>query len=219
VGRTGCGKSTILKVLLRIMHPEPGFELRIDGVDAHLLPLRLLRGAFAIIPQEPVVFSGTVGANIDPFESCGAAGRLDALRQCHLEDAVRERAEQQKCEPLQVLVSEDAMSVGQRQMLCLARALVLQRRVLLLDEATASVDVYTDALIQRTVRSAFAECTTLTIAHRLNTVIDSDRLLVLARDGEGVGAVAQFGSFGELVKDEQGVFYELAKQADCLPAN
>merc|ERR1712192_47009 len=157
--------------------------------EGHMLRLEQLRGAFAIIPQEPVVFNDTVGSNIDPFDTCNMQGGLDALKKCHVLEVVQERAKQQNVQPLKLAVSEDDMSVGQRQMLCLARALVLKRRILLLDEATASVDIYTDALIQQTIREAFADCTCLTIAHRLNTVIDADRLVVLTRDMDGIGVL------------------------------
>ncbi|KAJ9452200.1 ABC transporter C family member 3 [Diplonema papillatum] len=214
VGRTGAGKSTVLKALFRLMKPEPGFSLVMDGFDATQLPLRELRKLFAIIPQEPVLFASTVRKNIDPFATVDDAELRQAVELCHLRPALQERAGAGG-DLLEVDVSGDSLSIGQRQMLCLARALVMKRKFLLLDEATASVDVHTDKLIQETLLTAFKDCTVLTIAHRLNTITHSDRIMVL-QSKNGVGQLAQFASYDDLVADKQGVFYQLAKEANLV---
>ena len=216
VGRTGSGKSTLLKSLFRLMLPESGFSLKIDGLEVGGYSVRDLRKLFAIIPQEPVLLAGSIRRNIDPFNEAEDDTLVDALRKCHLLEHLQDRAGEGN-DVLLLKVTEDALSLGQRQMLCLARALVLKRRFLLLDEATASVDVYTDKLIQETLRSAFADCTVLTIAHRLNTIVDSDRILVMGASSEdGIGHVEQYGTFDELVADTEGSFYTLAKQANVI---
>eukprot|EP01064_Diplonema_japonicum_P019367 TRINITY_DN2806_c0_g1_i1.p1 TRINITY_DN2806_c0_g1~~TRINITY_DN2806_c0_g1_i1.p1 ORF type:complete len:1426 (+),score=378.22 TRINITY_DN2806_c0_g1_i1:35-4312(+) len=214
VGRTGSGKSTLLKSMFRLMHPDSGFRLMIDGFDANKLNVSDLRSLFAIIPQEPVLFTNTVRKNIDPFGTSTEEKLREAVRLCHLEDHLKLRAGPDG-DVLEVKITDDALSIGQRQMLCLARALVLDRRFLLLDEATASVDVHTDKLIQETLVTAFKHCTVLTIAHRLNTITHSDRILVMDCQ-EGTGRVAQFASYGELLEDTDGIFYQLAKQAKLI---
>ena len=216
VGRTGSGKSTLLKALFRLMHPDSGYHVKIDGVDTTKFSVRDLRKLFAIIPQEPVLLSGTIRRNIDPFHTATDVQVEEALRKCHLHEHLAERAEAGES-VLEVTVTDESLSVGQRQMLCLARALVLDRRFLLLDEATASVDVHTDTLIQKTLRSAFSHCTVLTIAHRLHTIVDSDKILVMATDKTtGIGQVGQYGTFEELAADKEGIFYTLAQQAGVL---
>jgi len=378
-GRTGGGKSTLLKAMFRLMHPitrmadgrPTNFSFNIDGQPAHKFSLHDLRSAMAIIPQEPVVFSGSVRRNVDPFGAAPSSAQLwDSVRACHLEphirkidagfkkevvswevdwntlefsnmelvrqiadepieyrefegvyrsheafiriygkekgqenwDGAKERTgtyetfvgqtvrsiegvqmvyrtnltaqwiqegkekkaaeeniaakkaaneaaeagaaaqspkpedaaalvEKRKADalivtlskesPLDLEVSENALSVGQRQLLCLVRALVLRRKILLLDEATASVDVVTDALIQKTLVTQFKGVTQIAIAHRLNTIVDCDRILVLVprkgvtEDDQG-GTVAQFASFDELCADTVGPFRKLAVQAGLL---
>ena len=216
VGRTGAGKSTLLKALFRLMKPEAGFELVIDGVSANKLKVKDLRSLFAIIPQEPILFANSVRKNIDPFDKVDDETLRSALRKCHLEEHLQSRAEKLGTKDiLDVSISDDTLSIGQRQMLCLARALVLGRKFLLLDEATASVDVYTDKLIQSTLLSAFSDCTVLTIAHRLNTITHSDRILVMDCV-DGTGEVAQYASYGDLLDDTEGIFYELAQKAKLI---
>jgi len=202
VGRTGSGKSTLMQTLFRMVEIESG-QIMIDGVNTKLLGLSALRSKLTIIPQEPVLFSGTVRANLDPLEQFTDGQIWHALTRASLAPLVRSLPQGLK-EP----VSEygENFSAGQRQLICLARALLRKSRVLLLDEATSSVDYETDALIQRTIREEFNDCTVLTIAHRLNTIMDSNRIIVMDQ-----GRVAEFDSPKALLRDKAGVFSQLVK--------
>ncbi|ESW20774.1 hypothetical protein PHAVU_005G013500 [Phaseolus vulgaris] len=202
VGRTGAGKSSMLNALFRIVELTKG-RIIIDGCDISTFGLADLRKVLTIIPQSPVLFSGTVRFNLDPFNEHNDADLWEALERAHLKDVIRRNPF-----GLDAQVSEggDNFSVGQRQLLSLGRALLRRSKVLVLDEATAAVDVRTDALIQKTIRQEFQSCTMLIIAHRLNTIIDCNRILLLDS-----GRVLEYSSPEELLQNEGSAFYKMVQ--------
>ncbi|XP_034668148.1 probable multidrug resistance-associated protein lethal(2)03659 [Drosophila subobscura] len=198
VGRTGAGKSTLINAIFRLSYNDG--TLLIDGQDTAAIGLHDLRSKISIIPQEPVLFSGTLRYNLDPFEQYTDEKLWQVLQEVHLKEEISEMST-----GLQSLIAEGGTnySVGQRQLVCLARAILRENRILVMDEATANVDPQTDALIQSTIRRKFRDCTVLTIAHRLNTIIDSDRVMVL-----DAGHLMEFGTPHELLTQSQSkIFY------------
>ncbi|XP_058240892.1 canalicular multispecific organic anion transporter 1 isoform X4 [Hemibagrus wyckioides] len=203
VGRTGAGKSSLTNCLFRIMEAAEG-RIVIDGVDISTLGLHALRSRLTIIPQDPVLFSGTLRMNLDPFEAFSDDDIWKVLELSHLKDYVVTLPA-----GLQHEVAEggENLSVGQRQLLCLARALLRKSKILILDEATAAVDLETDELIQSTITREFSQCTVLTIAHRIHTILNSTRVMVL-----DAGKIVEFDSPSVLF-EKKGHFYGLAKEA------
>eukprot|EP00055_Hartaetosiga_balthica_P014402 m.78839 g.78839 ORF g.78839 m.78839 type:complete len:1578 (-) comp8586_c0_seq2:145-4878(-) len=204
VGRTGAGKSSLTLCLFRILEAAEG-AITIDGIDLSSIGLYDVRSRITIMPQDPVLFSGTVRRNLDPLELYADDKLWDALEVCHLKKKVAELEGKLDHE-----VSEggDNFSVGERQLICLARAVLRKTKVLVLDEATAAVDLETDDLIQTTIRTVFKECTILTIAHRLNTILDSDRVMVLS-----MGELKEFDTPHNLFNDTSSIFYGMVKAA------
>uniref|UniRef100_A0A0D3EXH8 ABC transporter C family member 13 n=1 Tax=Oryza barthii TaxID=65489 RepID=A0A0D3EXH8_9ORYZ len=203
VGRTGSGKSTLIHALFRIVEPSEG-RILIDDVDISLLGVHDLRSRLSIIPQEPTLFQGTVRTNLDPLQQHLDTEIWEVLHKCRLEEIVREDSRL-----LDAPVVEDGgnWSVGQRQLVCLARVLLMKKKILVLDEATASVDTATDNIIQKTIRQETNNCTVITIAHRIPTVIDSDLVLVL-----GEGKILEFDSPENLLRDESSAFSKLVME-------
>nr|CAB3451974.1 unnamed protein product [Digitaria exilis] len=175
VGRTGGGKSTLIQALFRIVDPCIG-QVLIDDIDICTIGLHDLRTKLSIIPQDPVMFEGTLRSNIDPVGEYSDEQIWEALDACHLEDEVRKNEHKLDSK---VTESGKNWSAGQRQLVCLGRVILKRRKILVLDEATSYVDPITDNLIQKTLKHQFAECTMITIAHRITSVLDSDRVLLL----------------------------------------
>ncbi|KAF8977551.1 hypothetical protein BGZ46_007309 [Entomortierella lignicola] len=235
VGRTGAGKSSLTLALFRIIEvadsywaraSDPtysqdhlsnnplalysdgqgnGGSIEIDGVDISTLGLKDLRQHLAIIPQDPTLFAGTIRTNLDPFEEHTDNDLWEALERAHLKAHI---AALEGGLSFEVSQNGENFSVGQRSLICLARALLRKTKVLVLDEATAAVDVETDDLIQKTIRKEFKDRTILTIAHRIKTVMDSDKILVLEN-----GHVQEYAPPKELLKNKSSLFYKLADQA------
>ncbi|KAM9462878.1 ATP-binding cassette sub-family C member 3 isoform 1-T1 [Clarias gariepinus] len=203
VGRTGAGKSSMTLSLFRLLEAAEG-EISIDGVKIAELGLHDLRSKLTIIPQEPVLFSGSLRMNLDPFEKYSDDEIWNALKLSHLHKFV---SNQPAKLDLECSEGGENLSVGQRQLVCLARALLRKTRILILDEATAAVDLETDDLIQSTIRTQFEDCTVFTIAHRLNTIMDYTRVLVLDK-----GQIAEFDTPANLIA-QKGIFHGMAKDA------
>ncbi|XP_041974686.1 ATP-binding cassette sub-family C member 4 isoform X2 [Aricia agestis] len=198
VGRTGAGKSSLISSLFRLAIVEG--EVIIDGVDTGSLALQDLRSKISIIPQEPVLFSASIRYNLDPFNSYEDDALWQALEAVDLKAAIP---------ALDFKVSEGGsnFSLGQRQLVCLARAILRGNRILVLDEATANVDPKTDEFIQRTIRTRFADCTVLTVAHRLNTIMDSDRVMVMDS-----GRLVEFDYPYRLLSNPEGHFTKMVNE-------
>ncbi|KAM3864489.1 multidrug resistance-associated protein 1 [Diretmus argenteus] len=206
VGRTGAGKSSLTLGLFRIIEAAEG-QIFIDGVDIAQLGLHELRSRITIIPQDPVLFSGSLRMNLDPFDSYSDEEVWKSLELAHLKSFVSglpDKLNHECCE------GGENLSLGQRQLLCLARALLRKTKILVLDEATAAVDLETDNLIQSTIRTQFEDCTVLTIAHRLNTIMDYTRVLVLDK-----GEMTEFDSPNNLIA-RRGIFYRMAKDSGLV---
>lgn len=231
VGRTGAGKSSLTLALFRFLEAREG-SIHIDGIDVSKVSLYDLRSRLAIIPQDPVLFSGTVRSNLDPFDNHSNSELYDALSRVHLINSTGATSNDESnptestCttpipptppssninifQSLNSRISEGGLNLsqGQRQLLCLARAIVSRPKIMVLDEATSAVDMDTDILIQRSIREEFQNSTLIVIAHRLSTIVDFDKILVMS-DGKQV----EFDSPGSLMDREEGVFRGMVEQS------
>nr|XP_017222385.1 PREDICTED: ABC transporter C family member 3-like [Daucus carota subsp. sativus] len=203
VGRTGSGKSTLIQALFRMVEPKSG-HIVIDDIDISSIGLQDLRSRLSIIPQDPVMFQGTVRSNLDPLEHYTDAQIWDALDKCQLGDQVKKMERK-----LDSIVHENGenWSMGQRQLVCLGRVLLKKSKVLILDEATASVDTSTDNLIQQTLKHHLSDCTIVTITHRVTSVLDSDMVLLLSH-----GAVKEYDSPSKLLQSKSSSFSMLVAE-------
>ncbi|KAH9043928.1 ATP-binding cassette transporter [Lactarius pseudohatsudake] len=212
LGRTGSGKSTLALSFFRFVEATEG-RIIIDGLDISKIGLTDLRSKLTIIPQDPTILSGTLRSTLDVFNEYQDAEIYEALRRVHLipptddepeEDSVNTNAFRDLDSP----VSEggENFSTGEKQLLCMARAILKRTKVLVMDEATASVDYATDELIGQTIRHEFAKSTILTIAHRLRTVIDYNRVMLLEE-----GRIVEFDSPAILLSNSNSKFYSLCK--------
>jgi len=207
VGRTGAGKSSLTLALFRIIEAAGGC-IEIDDVNISHLGLGKLRSSITIIPQDPVLFAGSLRMNLDPLGKYSDSAIWIALEHAHLRGMVTHFDK-----GLEHEISEGGsnLSVGQRQLMCLARALLRKTKVLILDEATAAVDLETDDLVQATIRREFSDCTVLTIAHRLNTIMDNNRVIVLDQ-----GKIAEFDTPDNLLANKDSIFYGMARNAGLV---
>ena len=198
VGRTGSGKSTLAtSALFRFATPAFG-TIYIGGVDFKRLTTQQLRSLITIIPQEPFLFNGTLRSNLDPFNQHEDSAIWDALGKAHLRDIIE--AKSQMGLEIQITNGGNNFSVGERQLICLARALLVKAKIVVCDEPTSSVDHETDAVIQQTIKQNLKDCTVLMIAHRTNTLSSCDKILVM-QDGQVL-------EFAEPNKLQSKVFFE-----------
>jgi ABC-type multidrug transport system fused ATPase/permease subunit len=223
VGRTGAGKSSLTLALFRFLEAREGVIL-IDGLDISKIRLQDVRSRLAIIPQDPVLFSGTIRSNLDPFDEHDDAALRDALERVHLASitnvapnepseattALDPNANTNIFRKLTSKISEGGLNLsqGQRQLLCLARAIVSRPKIMVLDEATSAVDMETDALIQQSIREEFQDSTLIVIAHRLSTIADFDKILVM-----GDGKVLEYDEPKLLMEKEDGALRKMVEES------
>ncbi|XP_028797343.1 ABC transporter C family member 10-like [Neltuma alba] len=203
VGRTGSGKSTLIGALFRLVEPAGG-NIIVDGIDICAIGLHDLRSRFGIIPQDPTLFNGTVRYNMDPLSQHSDKEIWEVLGKCQLREAVQEK---EGGLDSSVVGDGSNWSMGQRQLFCLGRALLRRSRILVLDEATASIDNATDLILQKTIRSEFADCTVMTVAHRIPTVMDCTKVISISD-----GKLVEYDEPTNLMKREDSLFGQLVKE-------
>ncbi|XP_062026017.1 ABC transporter C family member 10-like [Rosa rugosa] len=210
VGRTGSGKTTLISVLFRVVEPTGG-KVIVDGYDICTIGLHDLRSRFGIIPQDPTLFGGSVRFNLDPLAEHTDHEIWEVLEKCQLREVIVEEEG-----GLDSLVVQDGTnwSMGQRQLFCLGRALLKKSRILVLDEATASMDNATDSILQKTIRTEFADRTVITVAHRIPTVMDCTKVLALSD-----GKVVEYDEPMKLMNNEGSLFGQLVKEYWSRSAN
>ncbi|CAF0893737.1 unnamed protein product [Rotaria sp. Silwood1] len=210
VGRTGAGKSSFIQTLFRMGILVNG-QIEIDHIDITTIELDDLRSRISIIPQDPILFTGTIRYNLDQFNNISDDQIWNALEEVQLKTLVNDLM----LDGLDSLISENGsnLSIGQKQLVCLARAILKKSKILVIDEATANVDNATDVLIQQVIRNKFKGCTVLTIAHRLRTVIDNDRIMVLNN-----GELVEFDTPSALLSNPNSYFVSLVDQTGSAEA-
>ncbi|XP_057563172.1 ATP-binding cassette sub-family C member 4-like [Hippopotamus amphibius kiboko] len=202
VGRTGAGKSSLISALFRLSEPEG--SVRIDDILASEIGLHDLRKKMSVIPQEPVLFTGTMRKNLDPFNEHTTEELWNALEEVQLKEAIKVLPDKMDTE---LAESGLNLSVGERQLVCLARGFLRKNQILIIDKATSNVDPRTDELIQKKIHEKFAQCTVLTITHRLSTIIDSDWIMVLDS-----GTLKEYGWLYHLLRNRNTLFYKMVQQ-------
>jgi len=212
----GAGKSSIMVALFRMVELSGG-SIIIDGIDVSQLGIHDLRSSLAIIPQDPVLFQGTIRTNLDPFHEYDDLHLWESLRRAHLVEGDLPTATPSESQEkmmsrftLDQSVDDEGLnfSLGQRQLLAMARALVRKARIIVMDEATSSVDFETDTKIQDTIKREFKDATLLTIAHRLRSIINYDRIVVMNE-----GMAAEFDTPLHLFDNEEGIFSSLCHRS------
>ncbi|CAD8090517.1 unnamed protein product [Paramecium sonneborni] len=203
VGRTGAGKSSITLCILRILEGIQG-QIQIDDIDISKIQIQKLRSQITTILQDPVIFSGTIRQNLDPLNKCSDQEIMKVVEQSCLLQIINER------NGLDTLVDEggDNLSAGEKQLICIARAILKKSKVVLIDEATANIDIETEQKIQKTIQKSFEDCTVITIAHRINTILHCDKILVISK-----GELQEFGSTNDLLNDKSSLFYQIYQEA------
>lgn len=205
IGRTGAGKTSIITSLYRLYPIESG-SIFIDNVNIDTVSMKLLRSKISIIPQNPILFSGTLRSNLDPHTEFSDEHLWKVLELIEMKTTIEQI---EGC--LECLISEGGanFSIGERQLFCLARALLRRNKIVILDEPTANVDTRTDSLMHKTIRSQFSDCTILTIAHRLNSVLIADKVMVIDD-----GVLVEFDSPATLRRNTESMFYKLISMGD-----
>ncbi|CAL5344083.1 unnamed protein product [Camellia sinensis] len=201
VGRTGSGKSTLIGALFRLVEPAGG-KIVIDEIDISTLGLHDLRSRFGIIPQDPTLFNGTVRYNLDPLGQHTDQEIWEVLGKCQLGEVVQEKEA-----GLDSMGDGSNWSMGQRQLFCLGRALLRRSMILVLDEATASINNATDLILQRTIRIKFANCTVITVTHRIPTIMDSTTVIAISDEKP-----VEYDEPLKLMKRENSLFGQLVKE-------
>jgi ATP-binding cassette subfamily C (CFTR/MRP) protein 1 len=204
VGRTGSGKSTLCLCVFRILEASSG-KILIDDIDITKIGLKLLREIITVIPQDPTLIEGTLKENLDPVHKFTEEQIEEQMKAIGLEDMLNKK------NGLKYKVSEGGLnlSVGERQLICIARAIMRKSKIIIMDEATSSIDYKTESLIQKSLEKSLKDSTVITIAHRIKTIINYDRIIVLQS-----GELIEQGSPRQLINSKKGTFYELYMQSN-----
>ena len=202
VGRTGSGKSTLCLCLFRILEATSG-QILIDDIDISLIGLSLLRSIITVIPQDPTLIEGSLRENLDPVEKFDDESMIECLKSIEMDYILKDNG-------LNFMIKEngDNLSAGERQLICMARAMIRKSKIIIMDEATSSIDYNTEQLIQKAILTTLKDSTVITIAHRIKTILEYDRILVFEQ-----GRLIEQGSPKELIEKKEGHFYGLYSQS------